>query len=223
MDSSQPQPVKIYIEAGTRINPPVYIHSPVNIGMYNVLQNCSIGAFSYTSHFCEITSVEIGRYCQIGTHVTLLQPHPQDRLTTHPCSYLDLFPEPYTCAEKASFTAPAAGRIGNDVWIGNDAKIMCGVNIGDGAIIGAGAIVTKDVPPFAVVVGTPAKVIRQRFPDALIEKILASQWWDYDITSAPLDWSAPEATLDAIHQHADRGTIRRHEMVFSVIDTPRQF
>ena len=68
--------------------------------------------------------------------------------------------------------------IGNDVWVGYGATILRGVNIGNGAIIGAGAVVTKDVPPYAVVAGVPAKIIRFRFDDNKIDSLQKSNWWD---------------------------------------------
>jgi hypothetical protein len=71
--------------------------------------------------------------------------------------------------------------IGNDVWIGTQAWIKDGVTIGDGAIIAAHAVVTHDVPPYAIVGGSPARIIRYRFPDAMIERLLAVRWWDYAI------------------------------------------
>ena len=73
-----------------------------------------------------------------------------------------------------------AVRIGNDVWIGQAAQIMSGVRVGDGAIVGAGAIVTRDVPPYAVVAGNPARLIRYRFDDATIAKLVSTAWWDWD-------------------------------------------
>ena len=70
--------------------------------------------------------------------------------------------------------------IGNDVWIGYEAVIMSGVTIGDGAIIGTRAVVTKDVPPYTIVAGIPAKPVRKRFDDATIEKLEAMRWWDWE-------------------------------------------
>ena len=70
--------------------------------------------------------------------------------------------------------------MGNDVWIGMEAMIMSGVTIGDGAVIGARAVVTKDVPPYTVVVGSPAVAIKKRFDDETIERLLAIKWWDWD-------------------------------------------
>ncbi|MBS7669878.1 CatB-related O-acetyltransferase [Croceicoccus sp. 1NDH52] len=81
--------------------------------------------------------------------------------------------------------------IGNDVWIGEGAFISLGVKIGDGAVIAARAVVTRDVPPFAIVGGTPAKVLRYRFPPETIALLLKSEWWRYDLRSLKLDYSKP--------------------------------
>lgn len=70
-------------------------------------------------------------------------------------------------------------RIGNDVWIGAGAQVLSGVSIGDGAIVGAGAIVTRDVPPYAIVAGNPARHIRYRFAPDVIDELLRLQWWDW--------------------------------------------
>lgn len=70
--------------------------------------------------------------------------------------------------------------IGNDVWFGTNSTIMLGVKIGDGAIIGACSVVTKDVPPYSIVAGNPAKIVRYRFPDEIIEQLLKIKWWDWD-------------------------------------------
>jgi acetyltransferase-like isoleucine patch superfamily enzyme len=212
------QPISIHIAPGSQANGPVYLHTPVRIGSYSTLTHCSIGAFSYAGNFCELNSVEIGRYCQLGNHVCFIVSHPLDRLTTHPCSHGDIFPPPYAGSSKKAFSGKEPARIGNDVWIGHGAKIMWGVTIGDGAVIGAGSVVTKDIPPYAIVAGVPAKIIRYRFPPELIERIRQAQWWQYDITAVDLDWDSPERTLDSIEQLAATGGIRRHEMVYSIIE-----
>ncbi|TGR67576.1 CatB-related O-acetyltransferase, partial [Mesorhizobium sp. M2D.F.Ca.ET.223.01.1.1] len=80
----------------------------------------------------------------------------------------------------AEDSKPAGITVGNDVWIGNGAMILPGVEIGDGAIVGAGAVVTKSVPPYAIVGGSPARLIRYRFPEEIISKLLVIQWWRWD-------------------------------------------
>jgi virginiamycin A acetyltransferase len=95
-------------------------------------------------------------------------------------------------------------RIGNDVWLGHNAIINSNVNeIGDGAVVGAGAVVFKDVPPYAVVVGNPGRVVRHRFPPETIERLLEEKWWERDI-----DDLSPEITRFAQGPDVDRVTDR---------------
>jgi len=70
--------------------------------------------------------------------------------------------------------------VGNDVWLGHNVTVMGGVTIGDGAVVGSGAIVTKSIPPYAIAVGNPARIIKYRFDSTIIEKIMAIKWWDWD-------------------------------------------
>jgi len=130
----------------------------------------------------------IGRYCSIAAGAMIgLGDHPTDRLTT---SWLGYFPEannwrnivhagavPYV--EAPPFETQRAVVIGNDVWIGANAFIRGGVTIGDGAVIAGGAVVVKDVAPYQIVGGNPARVIRSRFETSIIDKLIALQWWRY--------------------------------------------
>jgi hypothetical protein len=100
-------------------------------------------------------------------------------------------------------------RIGNDVWIGQDVLIKSGVVIGDGAIIAAGAVVTKDVPPYAIVGGVPARIIRLRFDDALIERLQRLAWWSYAIPQYPhLPWNEPALLVDSLSKAIDCAEVR---------------
>lgn len=123
---------------------------------------------------------KIGRYCSIGYNVQIGPPE-------HPSSFYSTSPSAYRFHKiKGLCTWPQDDilnppRIGNDVWIGSNAVILQGNNIGDGAIIAAGAVVTKDVPPYSVYGGVPAKKIKDRFNVELIQKLLDSQWWNHDI------------------------------------------
>ncbi len=141
----------------------------------------AIGAHTYGSprvlSWDETTSLAIGRYCSIARGVTIALggEHRSDWVTTYP--FGEFWPE------AAGIEGHPRSRgdvvIGNDVWIGLDALILSGVTIGDGAVIGARAVVTKDVPPYAVVAGNPAQVVKYRFDDETIARLLAIRWWDW--------------------------------------------
>jgi hypothetical protein len=95
--------------------------------------------------------------------------------------------------------------IGNDVWTGHNVNIMAGVSVGDGAIVGAGSVVTKDVPPFAIVAGVPARVVRMRFSEAIIERLLRVKWWDLELSElSGLPFRDVERCLDRIEEIRER-------------------
>lgn len=122
----------------------------------------------------------IGKYCSIasGVKIFLGGNHRPDWVTTYPFSaILDAWPE--ARGIKGHPHSNGDVRIGNDVWLGGYSTIMSGVTIGDGAVVAACAVVTKDVPPYAIVGGNPAKIIRYRFSDELVASLLAIKWWDW--------------------------------------------
>ena len=137
-----------------------------------VLDRCSlhgvvtIGFRSYANESL-IREADIGRFCSIGRRCSIgAARHPTNKLSSHP-----LFLGDYDFAPRT--------KIGNDVWIGDGSVVMSGLTIGDGAIIGSNAVVTRDVAPYAIVAGVPARIIRPRFDAATIDKLLVSQWWNY--------------------------------------------
>jgi phosphonate metabolism protein (transferase hexapeptide repeat family) len=133
----------------------------------------------------------VGKFCSFASHV-VINPgdHPMGRVTQHHCTYrlrqFGLGEE-----DAAEFFAWRRGQpceIGHDVWIGHGAKVMAGVTIGTGAVIGAGAVVTRDVGPYEVVAGVPARVLRLRFPREVARRLLASAWWEWDRPTLEANW-----------------------------------
>jgi virginiamycin A acetyltransferase len=130
---------------------------------------------------CNHDRLIIGRFCSIACGAKFIMNganHRLDAFSTYPFPVLAEAWHDTTPVEEA-WTNKGDILIGNDVWIGFEAIILAGVTIGDGAVIGARAVVTKDVPPYAIVGGVPAKVIRKRFDDVIIERLLELRWWDW--------------------------------------------
>lgn len=142
-----------------------------------------IGKYSYGfEQFCNKGSMvaEIGAFTSMAANVNYsLGNHPLDRVSTHPFFYLKKFGLISADREEVIAGVPKNGKItiGHDVWIGRDVTLLTGVTVGHGAVIAAGAVVTKDVPPYAIVGGVPAKLIRYRFDEATIQKLLQLAWW----------------------------------------------
>ncbi|MGX9519172.1 CatB-related O-acetyltransferase [Vibrio mediterranei] len=129
----------------------------------------TIGSYTYIGRSCTISKANIGNYCSIANNVSIGQgEHSLEKISTSSIFYKDAY----------NVLTANECTISHDVWIGVDAIILRGVMIGTGAVIGANSVVTKDVPPFAVVVGSPAKIIKYRFKEEKIETILKSRWWD---------------------------------------------
>jgi acetyltransferase-like isoleucine patch superfamily enzyme len=159
-------------------------------GIYTdcLLPQCrSFGPYSYygslsVTHFGEPYHFSIGKFCSIGERLRIYLGgnHRTDWFSTFPfMSFHDVFPE----AKYIQGHPVSNGDIiiGNDVWIGDDVTIMSGVTIGDGAVIGTQAVVAKNVPPYAIFVGNPARLARYRFDDAIIKRLLELRWWDWPL------------------------------------------
>lgn len=160
-----------------------------SFGIYNTIYenvhliNVNIGDFTYFSHDSYFSYTTIGKFCSVGPEVICgLGVHPSSGyISTHPAFFSTQKQAQITFANKNIFEEHKQTYIGNDVWIGARAIIIDGVTIGDGAIIAAGAVVTKDVPPYAIVGGVPASLIKYRFNDAEIKLLRRVKWWNKDI------------------------------------------
>lgn len=142
----------VYIGKGTNINGPAFIKGTKEAPVY------------------------IGKWCAIGHNLRI-------RTRNHDIRYANIqdeFQLKYVSSrfDLGMYKGPV--KIGNNVWIGDNVIILSGVTIGDGAVVGAGSVVTKDVPPFAIVAGVPAKVIKYRFSQKIINQLLEIKWWDWD-------------------------------------------
>ena len=162
--------------------------SKVNFGS-NVV-NSTIGRYTYCGYDCWIIEADIGAFCSVSNNVRIGGPaHPLKWVSTSPlfCSGKNLLNKNFAEHEFESFTRTT---IGNDVWIGECAMIKAGVKIGNGAVIGMGSVVTKDVGDYEIWAGNPARLIRKRFDDTFILRLLESKWWD-----KPDEWIGKHASF----------------------------
>ncbi len=152
---------------------------------YARVRDSSFGSYTYIGRESQVYSADVGRFTSIGPQVLIgLGEHPsKDFVSTHPIFYSTLGQSNPVIVEKNLFDEFPRTTIGNDVWIGARVILKTGVKIGDGVIVAAGSVVVKDVEPYSIVGGVPAKVIRYRFTHDEIEKLKQSKWWLKD-----LDW-----------------------------------
>ena len=150
------------------------------IDRQNLLLGVTLGDRSYTGPWNMIFHTKIGKYCSISYGVTIGPPdHNYSRISSHPFIYNPEYglTEEVATLRDEKFSKPCT--IGNDVWIGCNATILRGVKVGDGAVIGANSLVNRDVPPYAIVGGVPARIIRYRFDERVVEQLLRIRWWDW--------------------------------------------
>lgn len=144
------------------------------------LHHVVLDDYSYIARNSNATNVQIGKFCSIGPNFCCgLGLHPTNGISTAPMFYSKAKQNGLTLVNDVVYEEQKQTTIGNDVFIGANVTIIDGVTIGDGAVIGAGAVVVKDIPPYAVAGGVPAKVIKYRFDQDIIEKLLKLKWWDW--------------------------------------------
>lgn len=166
------------VYAGSRVDKRARIHRGCKI------RNSSVGPHSYVAAHSWLTNTDVGSFCSIGNGVSCgLATHTLDHISTSPVFTLrNSAADAHWAEVDLSANSDDINRttLEADCWIGSGAMLMSGIKIGVGAVVGAGAVVTKDVPPYAIVGGVPARIIRYRFSPEVREKLLASCWWTRD-------------------------------------------
>lgn len=155
----------------------------VEIGEGVSMVNVTFGDYSYASRFADLANAEIGKFCNIASFVRVgATDHPMDRAAQHHFLYRSAYYWDDAGDDAAFFAARAArtAHVGHDVWLGHGAMVMPEVRIGHGAVLAAKAVATRDVAPYTVVAGVPARVVRRRLPETVAERLMALAWWDWD-------------------------------------------
>ncbi|NOD93158.1 chloramphenicol acetyltransferase [Ruegeria sp. HKCCD4884] len=179
----------------------------VEIGAGSRVANSVWGDYSYCDRTCDIANAEIGKFANIASFTRIgATDHPMDKASLHHFHYrsADYWDDAEDDADWFAHRASRTARIGHDTWIGHAAIIKPEVTIGNGAVVASGAVVTKDVPPYTIVAGVTAQVLRNRFPEGVADRMEQLAWWDWE--NAKLRAALPDfRTLSAeafLEKHA---------------------
>lgn len=161
--------VDTFFGKNTRVVAPFFLH------------DVRLGDYSYIAKNSNVSHCVIGKFCSIGPNFCCgLGIHPTNGISTAPMFYSTARQNGMTLSKVNKVKESKQTVIGNDVFIGANVTVLDGVYVSDGAVIGAGAVVTRDIPPYAIAVGVPAKVVKYRFDEATIKDLLEKQWWNGD-------------------------------------------
>lgn len=155
----------------------------VEIGRGSRVMFCEIGDYSYCDRACDMANATIGKFSNIASYVRIgATDHPLTTASLHHFLYRSssLWDDVEDHTEWFEKRRARRASIGHDTWLGHNAQIKPEVTIGHGAVVASGAIVTKDVAPYTIVAGMPAKPLRQRFPEDIGARMIALAWWDWD-------------------------------------------
>jgi virginiamycin A acetyltransferase len=158
----------------------VKVGENVNLGDIYKLNDVKIGNGTYLTQNSTVNYADIGKYCSIGPNFFCgWGIHPTTGISTSPMFYSTKKQNGFTLSITDKIAERKKITIGNDVFIGANVTVLDGITIADGAVIGAGAVVSKDIPAYAIAIGCPIKIVKYRFTEEQIEKLLTIKWWDF--------------------------------------------